>query len=327
LVSDILTVVIDKVDITKYESTCFICNRKYYGPTVKCHTENCEVKFHVECARLANFQLEIIENKDKAVRHKLNDNYFIFCHRHTKIDLQKEVEFRKDLAKKHIFDFSERLNRTFNNFEKLEGYSLLKPTVHKQIRIRKKKFINDDLCIPMVNTRKKKFQFIFNKNNKKKFFDKFRDLCIRISNPNIVLERINEESYKLTEVNGKLKNHLTYNEVISPDFPWHLVTDIWNANFEIFKKLIRNERDYIKKMINFSDDIIKTSKVGEKIYCFCRKPYNQKRDTMIECVNGRKCSLGGWVHKDCCDDLKKLPLVKIEKETYSYKCLRCRGIK
>jgi hypothetical protein len=48
---------IDNINKKRYNEMCEICLKNNYGPTVKC--EKCNIRFHVECARINNFQLDI----------------------------------------------------------------------------------------------------------------------------------------------------------------------------------------------------------------------------------------------------------------------------
>jgi hypothetical protein len=62
--------VADKFDIKRYEDMCYLCNRKFYGPTIKCKEKQCDISFHVECARLAKFNMDITDSRNKNNKHK-----------------------------------------------------------------------------------------------------------------------------------------------------------------------------------------------------------------------------------------------------------------
>jgi hypothetical protein len=53
-----------------------------------------------------------------------------------KTRFSEAAECRNEMARKHIHDFSEGLNKNFNTFEKLEDYCLTNPT-KAQIQIKK----------------------------------------------------------------------------------------------------------------------------------------------------------------------------------------------
>jgi len=52
---------IEKIPKERFKEKCSICKLCNYGPTIKCTESTCFTKFHVECARINNYFLEIVD--------------------------------------------------------------------------------------------------------------------------------------------------------------------------------------------------------------------------------------------------------------------------
>lgn len=71
-----------KLDFTRFNQGCFICCKKgpNIGACVKCCKNECQVWFHVECAKRANYCMEI---ERKAPNCSNRERLFkIFCESH-----------------------------------------------------------------------------------------------------------------------------------------------------------------------------------------------------------------------------------------------------
>ena len=52
---------LNKMDFSKFFKTCILCGKKGLeaGACAKCNKSDCDIYFHVECARRAGYHLEI----------------------------------------------------------------------------------------------------------------------------------------------------------------------------------------------------------------------------------------------------------------------------
>jgi ribosome-binding protein aMBF1 (putative translation factor) len=63
---------IDSIDKKRFQEKCNICGLSSQGPTMKCENEKCHLKFHVECARINKYQLEMVNNSQGEVKQIFN---------------------------------------------------------------------------------------------------------------------------------------------------------------------------------------------------------------------------------------------------------------
>lgn len=77
-----------KFDDKRFNLQCIICLKKD-GACMQCQANRCTIAFHIECARRANYCMEI-EKKDKD-REKV---YKVFCEKHRPLKIVKEMEER-----------------------------------------------------------------------------------------------------------------------------------------------------------------------------------------------------------------------------------------
>ena len=61
---------VDNISYDKYMEECHVCEKKGYGPTIKCNKEDCNFRCHPECARINGYRLEI-ENKNNLLSFNL----------------------------------------------------------------------------------------------------------------------------------------------------------------------------------------------------------------------------------------------------------------
>lgn len=74
-----------KIDTKRFSLQCIICGRKNSGACIQCQYSKCMISFHIECARRANYFLEV-ERIDRE-RH-----YRVFCEKHRPLKIVKEME-------------------------------------------------------------------------------------------------------------------------------------------------------------------------------------------------------------------------------------------
>ena len=104
---------IDDIPYNKFFEKCDVCNKKGYGPTIKCNNDNCNFRCHPECGRINGYRLEI-ENKTK--NGFLNFNMYCFLHQPVKLGKILEKLYKNKEQK--IEDFANFLRRTYRNYEK-----------------------------------------------------------------------------------------------------------------------------------------------------------------------------------------------------------------
>ena len=104
---------IDDIPYNKFLEKCEVCNKKGYGPTIKCNNDNCNFRCHPECGRINGYRLEI-ENKTK--NGLLNFNMYCFLHQPVKLGKILEKLYKNKEQK--IEEFANFLRRTYRNYEK-----------------------------------------------------------------------------------------------------------------------------------------------------------------------------------------------------------------
>jgi hypothetical protein len=79
----------NKLDYSKFFTGCVICCKKgpNIGAVIKCTKQDCKIFFHVECAKRANYCMEI-EKKTGPSREKV---YKIFCESHRPFKIIQEI--------------------------------------------------------------------------------------------------------------------------------------------------------------------------------------------------------------------------------------------
>jgi len=74
-----------KIDIKRFKMQCIICGKKNNGACVECDHKRCMISFHIECARRANYFLEM-ERVDR------ERSYRVFCEKHRPLKIVREME-------------------------------------------------------------------------------------------------------------------------------------------------------------------------------------------------------------------------------------------
>lgn len=72
-----------KLDFSRFNQMCFICCKKGLdvGACVKCHKQDCQVWFHVECAKRQNYCMEIDKKGSPHCSNK-ERTFKLYCESH-----------------------------------------------------------------------------------------------------------------------------------------------------------------------------------------------------------------------------------------------------
>lgn len=72
---------LNKIDFSKFNAGCVICGKKGIdvGAVIKCYKSECQIQFHVECAKRDNYCMEIEKKAGTSNKEKI---YKIFCESH-----------------------------------------------------------------------------------------------------------------------------------------------------------------------------------------------------------------------------------------------------
>ena len=79
----------NKMDYSRFFKTCIICGQKGYdnGACVKCMKQDCDIYFHVECAKRASYCMEI-EKKSNSFKERV---FKIYCESHRPFKIIAEI--------------------------------------------------------------------------------------------------------------------------------------------------------------------------------------------------------------------------------------------
>lgn len=80
----------NRLDFHKFSIGCIICGKKgvNVGAAVKCFKQDCQIYFHVECAKRANYCMEVDKKGGKNNRDKV---YKIYCESHRPFKIIQEI--------------------------------------------------------------------------------------------------------------------------------------------------------------------------------------------------------------------------------------------
>ena len=149
----------DQIGFDKFfgKNICNLCKNNY-GFLLKCKEKSCKKYFHIECARINDYFLEV-EEENKEIK------YYVYCLEHRPNVLNKKKKKFENEIQKEVKEFN---NYLFEVFEKLKK---------KNIKI------FDDDFLSFNNNNNENFDNNFNKknyyynkkifNNKKNFIRKF----------------------------------------------------------------------------------------------------------------------------------------------------------
>lgn len=82
----------NKLDFAKFNIGCVICGKKgpQVGAVIKCTKTDCQIYFHVECAKRANYCMEI-ERKNGIGSSGREKIFKIFCESHRPFKIIAEI--------------------------------------------------------------------------------------------------------------------------------------------------------------------------------------------------------------------------------------------
>ena len=319
---------IENIYKKRFMEKCEICLLIGFGPTIKC--EKCNLRFHVECARVNKFQLEITENMGE-------NKFYIFCQRHAPHKLVKTIELKKQREIDDIKQFGNIIEKNINLYNREHKNSPL--SVYYKIKGEK---INGIVNNDIINKKIK-----LNNKEKKMFLNTIRQLESEISNLTI---EVNKDDFSIIE--KKNKKNLSYNDTcLAYKFPWYMIKDselYLNGMkpieiFRLYQSIIPNEMSYLKtiqkmsnvklkKLIkiqkqNIKDKLFNYDFFNNDIYCYCHKDSGL---FMVGCEMKEKCIHNGWYHPKCVEELKNYNEDYFTQNNFKYYCPDCRkkfGIK
>lgn len=112
----------NKLDFEKFTVGCVICGRKGIdvGATVKCYKGDCDIQFHVECAKRANYCMEI-ERKAQGATSRTKERIFkIFCESHRPFKIIQEIKDQQKRAIEDIHKFARTIGRCYHVFKRAQ---------------------------------------------------------------------------------------------------------------------------------------------------------------------------------------------------------------
>ena len=122
------------IDQSMFGWECGACSMRG-GTCLKCHSEDCNQRFHIECAKRAGLTIESQNSEHK--------DYIIFCETHTPLKFKKEIELTQKKSRNEIIKFSKNMKKQ------------LKEVVPREelINMSKVSFCNEDRHFkPIVNS-------------------------------------------------------------------------------------------------------------------------------------------------------------------------------
>ena len=96
----------NKIDTKRFGLQCIICGRKNCGACMQCQYSKCMISFHVECARRANYFLEV-DREDKECQYR------VFCEKHRPLKIVKELEERDIQTVEEVTKFAKIIDKAF----------------------------------------------------------------------------------------------------------------------------------------------------------------------------------------------------------------------
>ena len=198
------------IELNNFENLnckCDICNKDYYGPTVKCANNNCTFFCHPECARINDYYMEV--EKDSI---DMNLKYNLYCHDHYP---NKYVKLRDYIIKykiEDVFLFDEALNRVFEIYEKHYNHKFYQssPKASNNLNIINIDDTSEKKIIKNKEKKKKEKKYLNNVNNIS-IFNIYSNENNYINNKIFEMEKIHEEN----NINLINKRNITNNIIIN----------------------------------------------------------------------------------------------------------------
>lgn len=256
----------------------------------------------------------------------------------------KNLEMRRQRTIEDIVSYSKVLEKCYEQVNSLKkGESIkssnnIKKNIHRLSLKSKYKKKDKDKIIRQVKYHAKDISRFFivlkNKRAKVPLNKKETTDCLVETDTNI-------SNYEIVKKPGIKIN---YQDTLNPAiFPWNKIfieglttKDIFSLykrlvpNEYIFSKIILNKsfkknHEIIINIINNKDktQCIERYKPDPNLYCYCKKQYSD--EFMIGCSSEDNCPVGGWIHKDCDEILKGLPMSQIQETDFT--CKECSKIK
>lgn len=107
----------NKLDFSKFLVGCVICGQKgiNIGASVKCFRQDCQIYFHVECAKRANYCMEIDKKNNKNQKEKV---FKIFCESHRPFKIIQEINDQNTKEVEDIQKFMKTIEKCYDIYKK-----------------------------------------------------------------------------------------------------------------------------------------------------------------------------------------------------------------
>lgn len=102
-----------KIDVKRFDLQCIICGKRNSGACIQCQHSRCMISFHIECARRANYFLEV-ERVDR------ERNYRVFCEKHRPLKIVREMEEKDKQTLEEVQKFSKVIDRCLDTYARVE---------------------------------------------------------------------------------------------------------------------------------------------------------------------------------------------------------------
>ena len=105
---------LNKLDCKRFSLQCIICGLKHAAACIQCQHPKCMISFHIECARRANYFMEV----DKVERERC---FRIFCEKHRPLKIVKQQEERDRQAVDEVYRFAKVIEKSLEINEKVQA--------------------------------------------------------------------------------------------------------------------------------------------------------------------------------------------------------------
>lgn len=103
-----------KIDVKRFNLQCIICGQKNNGSCVQCQHPKCLISFHIECARRANYFMEV----DRVERERFHR---IFCEKHRPLKIVREQEERDKQNVEEVYKFAKVIEKSLEVNDKVQA--------------------------------------------------------------------------------------------------------------------------------------------------------------------------------------------------------------
>lgn len=107
----------NRLDFQKFSIGCIICGKKgvNIGAAVKCFKQDCQIYFHVECAKRANYCMEVDKKSGKNNREKI---FKIYCESHRPFKIIQEINELNQKEIEEIQKFAKTIDKCYDAYIK-----------------------------------------------------------------------------------------------------------------------------------------------------------------------------------------------------------------